>query len=140
MHYLFIFESIGTSELLLISVVALIIFGPRKLPEFARTIGKTMAELRRTGDDFKKTWTQEVSFENELVDTENEPNLLVKIPAVVETTTIAKDTGFEKNIVAEPQIKEISKEDFESNFPGREITITKKTETETKTNGKRDWL
>ncbi len=51
MFYIFIFESIGTSELMLIGLVALIVFGPRKLPELARTIGKTMAEFRRSTDD-----------------------------------------------------------------------------------------
>jgi sec-independent protein translocase protein TatB len=38
---------IGTSELLVIFVVALIVLGPKRLPEVARTLGKAMAELRR---------------------------------------------------------------------------------------------
>ncbi len=63
MIYVFILESIGTSELMLIGLVALIVFGPRKLPELARTIGKTMAEFRRSTDDFKKTWQQELDLE-----------------------------------------------------------------------------
>jgi len=63
MFYLFIFESIGTSELMLIGLVALIVFGPRKLPEFARTIGKTMNEFRHSTDDFKQIWQQEIDLE-----------------------------------------------------------------------------
>ena len=63
--YLFIFESIGTSELLLIGVVALIFLGPRKMPEIARKIGKIMAEFRTTTHEFKSTWEREVNFESE---------------------------------------------------------------------------
>jgi Tat protein translocase TatB subunit len=139
MYYLFILESIGTSELILIGLIALIIFGPRKLPQFARTIGKTMADLRRTGDDFKKTWAQEVSFEDEQNNLENEQNLLVTNPITVENT-IGKNTGFDKNTVAAPQIKELNEQDFKRNFPVRETHDTKKAVIETNTSGKRDWL
>jgi len=139
MYYLFILESIGTSELILIGLIALIIFGPRKLPQFARTIGKTMADLRRTGDDFKKTWAQEVSFENEQNNLENEQNLLVTNPITVENT-IGKNTDFDKNTVVAPQIKELNEQDFKRNFPVRETPDTKKAVIETNTSGKRDWL
>ena len=44
MFYLFILESIGTSELLLIGLVALIIFGPRKLPELARMLTEAVQQ------------------------------------------------------------------------------------------------
>ena len=63
--FLFIFESIGTSELILIGIIALIFLGPRKLPSIAKTIGKTMADLRNTTNEFKSTWEREVDFEEE---------------------------------------------------------------------------
>jgi sec-independent protein translocase protein TatB len=63
--FLFILESIGTTELLLIGIVALIFLGPRKLPEMARKIGKLMAEFRGTASEFKETWRREVDFEEE---------------------------------------------------------------------------
>ena len=63
--FLFIFESIGTSELLLVGIIALIFLGPRKLPEIARKIGKMMAEFRVTTNEFKETWQREVNFEEE---------------------------------------------------------------------------
>jgi sec-independent protein translocase protein TatB len=63
--YLFIFESLGTSELILIGIVALIFLGPRRLPEIARKIGKLMADLRSTANDFKSTWEKEVDLEEE---------------------------------------------------------------------------
>jgi Tat protein translocase TatB subunit len=63
--FLFIFESIGTSEMLLVGVVALIFLGPRKLPEMAKKMGKIMTEFRGTANDFKETWQREVNFEEE---------------------------------------------------------------------------
>ena len=56
-------EFLGTSELLLIAVVALIVFGPRKLPEIGRTLGRSLAEFRRASEDFKRTWEREVELE-----------------------------------------------------------------------------
>ncbi len=44
---------IGMSELIIILVVALLVFGPKKLPEIARSIAKGMRELRRAGDDLR---------------------------------------------------------------------------------------
>jgi sec-independent protein translocase protein TatA len=63
-NVLLIFEFLGTTELLVIAVVALIIFGPRKLPEIGRSVGKSIAEFKRASDDFKRTWEYEVELEN----------------------------------------------------------------------------
>ena len=63
--FLFILESIGTSELILIGIIALIFLGPRKLPQIAKTIGKTMADFRHTTNEFRSTWEREVNFEEE---------------------------------------------------------------------------
>src|ERR1044071_2757467 len=60
---LLVFEFLGTTELLVIAVVALIIFGPRKLPEIGRSVGKSLAEFKRASDDFKRTWEYEVELE-----------------------------------------------------------------------------
>ncbi len=64
--FLFIFENLGTSELILIGVVALIFLGPRKMPEYARKIGKLMNEFRSTTNEFKETWEREVNFDAEI--------------------------------------------------------------------------
>ena len=61
--FLFILEGLGTSELLLILVVALVIFGPRKLPQLSRSLGKSLANFKRASDDFKHTWEKEVARE-----------------------------------------------------------------------------
>ena len=57
------FGSLGVPELLLIMVVALIVFGPRKLPEVGRTLGKALAEFRKATDDLKNTIDREVRIE-----------------------------------------------------------------------------
>ena len=57
------FGSLGVPELLLIMVVALIVFGPRKLPEIGRTLGKALAEFRKATDDLKNTIEREVRIE-----------------------------------------------------------------------------
>jgi sec-independent protein translocase protein TatB len=63
--FLFIFESIGTQELLLIGIVALIFLGPRRMPEMARKLGKMMSDFRSTANEFKSTWEREVNFDEE---------------------------------------------------------------------------
>ena len=60
---LLILESLGSTELLFILVIALVFFGPRKLPQLSRTLGKNLAEFRRASEDFKRTWEREVSLE-----------------------------------------------------------------------------
>ena len=59
----FVFEFIGTTELLVILVVALILFGPRKLPELGRSLGRSLSEFKRASEDFKRTWEMEVEVE-----------------------------------------------------------------------------
>lgn len=61
--FAFILEGLGSTELLFILVVALIFFGPRKLPQLARSMGKGLSEFRRASDDFKRTWEREVALE-----------------------------------------------------------------------------
>ncbi len=60
---LLILDSLGSIELLFIAIMALVFFGPRKLPQISRTIGKNLAEFRRASEDFKRTWDREVSLE-----------------------------------------------------------------------------
>lgn len=71
---------IGMPELLLILALALIVLGPKKLPELARALGKGMAEFRRATDDLKDEFRQ---LENEPPEspaqaTQNDDSLLTK--------------------------------------------------------------
>jgi sec-independent protein translocase protein TatA len=57
------FGSLGIPELILIFVVILIVFGPRRLPEIGRTLGKALGEFRKATDDLKSTIEREVRLE-----------------------------------------------------------------------------
>ena len=52
--------SLGGPEIFLILVIALIVFGPRKLPEIGKSVGKMLAEFRKASNDFKRTIEEEV--------------------------------------------------------------------------------
>lgn len=56
-------ESIGTTELLLLLVAALVLFGPRRLPELSRSLGKSLNEFKRASDEFKRTWEREANLD-----------------------------------------------------------------------------
>lgn len=66
-----ILETLSSQELIFILVIALIFFGPRKLPQLARSVGKGLAEFRKASDDFKRTWEREVAAEEAKFDSEN---------------------------------------------------------------------
>ncbi len=55
------FGSIGLPELLLIFVIALLLFGPRKLPEIGKTLGKAMNEFKRASNDLQRSLEEEVA-------------------------------------------------------------------------------
>jgi len=55
------FGSIGVPELILIFVLALLLFGPRKLPDIGKSLGKAMAEFRRASNDFRRSLEEEVA-------------------------------------------------------------------------------
>ena len=55
---------LGMPEIIVIMVIALIVFGPRKLPELGKSLGKAMNQFKRASEDFKRTWEQEVDLEN----------------------------------------------------------------------------
>ena len=52
--------SLGVPELIVIFVVALIVFGPKKLPELGKSLGKGLAEFRRASNELKSTIEEEV--------------------------------------------------------------------------------
>ena len=57
--------SIGTQEIIIIFIIALIVFGPRKLPELGKTIGKGLAEFKKASNDLRQTWEDEVKLDKE---------------------------------------------------------------------------
>src|SRR5947208_2581737 len=57
------FGSVGVPELIIIFTIALIIFGPRKLPELGKSLGKSLAEFKRASNELKNTLDEEIRTE-----------------------------------------------------------------------------
>jgi Tat protein translocase TatB subunit len=149
LYFLFL-EFIGTTEVIFIAIVALIIFGPRKMPDIARQIGKTMNDLRRVSTEFRETWEREVALEDEkpknLWKTDNSEKISETSLAELENRSIAgnKSEIIDNTIVSEqPTVKEIDisrmnlpKETLEGN-ENKELAMEAKVNFLEK---KRDWL
>lgn len=131
--FLLIGESIGMQELILIGVIALIVFGPRKLPEMARTIGKYMAEFRKATSEFKETWEKEVNFDEFKEDGQMKP-------ISTNENTIAKNVEINPRQINAPEIKELGKEEFEKNFPTSTPEKEAKRQPQDILSDKQNWL
>jgi sec-independent protein translocase protein TatA len=57
--------SLGVPELIFILVLVLLVFGPKRLPEIGRTVGKGLAEFRKASGDLKRTINAELALEEE---------------------------------------------------------------------------
>ena len=145
--FLFILESIGTAELIMIGIIALIFLGPRKLPQIAKTIGKTMADFRNTTNEFKSTWEREVNFDEEekALRTGDLPD--TPVPRM---TPLRED---ENSGISIPEVKEIDKAAFDDVVASQaashddtvdEYTVNKGADEDGSENGslsdKRNWL
>ena len=64
LEVLTVFGTLGMPELILIFVVALLLFGPRKMPQIGRSIGRALGEFRRASNEFKRTIEDEVAADD----------------------------------------------------------------------------
>lgn len=86
------FGSLGVPEIILIFVVALILFGPRQMPQIGKSIGKALGEFRRASNDFKRTIEDEVAA-SDLKEIKND---LEEVREVGKEITSLRDSGAEK--------------------------------------------
>jgi TatA/E family protein of Tat protein translocase len=101
--------NIGLPELLIIVAIALIVFGPNKLPELAKAFGKAMREFKKATEEVKESFEAETKDLEELKDTLTQENLLA-------------DLGEEITTSAEPSAE---------TPPSEEGTVTSEAATET---------
>jgi sec-independent protein translocase protein TatA len=83
---------IGMPEMLIIGVIALIIFGPRKLPELGKSLGKSIAEFKRASNELKNTLEEEIRTE-ELNEARKSAQIPPSAPVAVSTPAPARPEG-----------------------------------------------
>lgn len=137
--FLLILESLSFTELAVIGIIALVILGPRRLPELARKAGKIMSEFRKITSDFKETWEREASLDD---DTKQ----ILKNPFEYEdkltlensnTQTLSPST----NSILAPEVKEISETELQIlKEKAEKHTQNSAENSEIKATSKENWL
>jgi len=138
-----ILDSLGSTELLFILVIALIFFGPRKLPTLARSMGKGLAEFRKASDDFKRTWEREVALEtaklddNSLLETERQTSYETESTS---TTSVSVDTTNPELVMARENSIEQTPESVWETPPQAPEPPVEAAHSEPQTVRKQEWL
>lgn len=83
---------IGLPEMLIILVVALIFFGPRKLPELGRSLGRSINEFKRASNDLRNTLDDEIRAEERKAVTSS-PTDPSNLPSPAAPETVARQQG-----------------------------------------------
>jgi TatA/E family protein of Tat protein translocase len=76
--------NIGLPEMLIILAIALIVFGPNKLPELAKAFGKAMREFKKATEEVKESFKEETKDLEEIKSNLNQENLLADLAGAVE--------------------------------------------------------
>lgn len=83
--------TVGVQEMVVIFLVALVLFGPKKLPELGRTIGKAITEFRRASNELK------ASFEREMHNLERETDALKEPPSTPAISSASEHYSYDYN-------------------------------------------
>jgi|SRR5438552_8081564 sec-independent protein translocase protein TatA len=88
------FGSIGMPELIIILVIALIIFGPRKLPELGRSLGRSINEFKKASNELRSTLEEEIRVEEQRDRTTATASATppAATPPPVDATTVSRTT------------------------------------------------
>lgn len=91
---------LGFPELIIIFVVALVVFGPRKLPELGRSLGKSLSEFKRASNELRSTLDDEIRLEDRRAASVSQPPAVAPAPS----TPLGDDggTGDVVNVPVDP--------------------------------------
>lgn len=139
-QFLLILESVGTTELLLIGVVALMLLGPRRMPEMAKKLAKIMAEFRGTANEFKETWQKEIDLEQEAK--------ALDINSLDDEPIARKQPSKAKNAeLSAPDVKQLDPAEFEAmaakavaDQAEKDVVHNEDANNENASGGKENWL
>ncbi len=116
--------NIGMPEMLIILAIALIVFGPNKLPELAKAFGKAMREFKKATEEVKESFQAETKDLEELKGTLTPESLLNDLGA---ETPLHSETNLETSVSQEPpKLTEVSAETTLTETPGPEPAFSPK--------------
>jgi TatA/E family protein of Tat protein translocase len=78
--------SVGLPELIIIFTIALIVFGPRKLPELGRSLGKSIAEFKKASNELRNTLDEEIRSEEKRTTELQQPPRQIEAPSTLTGT------------------------------------------------------
>jgi len=74
------FGSLGMGELLVIFLIALVLFGPKRLPELGRSLGKSIAEFKRASNELRNTLEEEIRLDEQKQAKASQPTIAPPAP------------------------------------------------------------